>query len=86
VSAHAPVTGIVTGCSSQVSAGRMQAATLAQARADATLRGDMNTCKDAGMRGRVTAIRTQLLADLKRASEPIAKLMTNNADETGDQL
>jgi len=36
--------------------------------------------------GRVTPIRTRLLADLKRASEPIAKLMTNNADETGDQL
>jgi len=36
--------------------------------------------------GRVTPIRTRLLADLKRASEPIAKLMINNADETGDQL
>jgi hypothetical protein len=36
--------------------------------------------------GRVTPIRTRQLADLKRASEPIAKLMTDNAQEAGDQL
>ncbi len=36
--------------------------------------------------GRVTPIRTRLLADLKRASAPIAKLMTDNAGQAGEQL
>ena len=46
--------------------------------------GEANSVvQDAGC---VTPIRTRLLADLKRASEPIAKLMTDNADQAGEPL